>query len=64
LVQNKEFELMSALSKSIIDINRHHLSITEWACQKSGSNLGITTDDYTTLLNMSLKDILTLIESK
>lgn len=64
LVPNKEFELMSALSKSIIDINRHHLSITEWACQKSGSNLGITTDDYSTLLNMSLKDILTLIETK
>lgn len=64
LVPNKELELMSALSKSIIDPNRHHLSITEWACQKSGANLGVTTDDYATLLNMSLKDILTLIETK
>lgn len=64
LISNKEFELMSMISKSIIDPNRHHLSITEWACQKSGSNLGITTDDYTTLLNMTLKDILNLIETK
>lgn len=64
LVANKELELMSALSKSIIDPNRHHLSITDWACQKSGQNLGITSDDYTYLLNMSLKDILEKIETK
>lgn len=64
LIPNKEFELMSALSKSIIDPNRHHLSITEWACQKSGVNLGITSDDYNTLMNMSLKDILNIIETK
>lgn len=64
LVTNKELELMSVLSKSIIDPNRHHLSITEWACQKSGTNLGITPDDYTTLMNMSLKDILEKIETK
>ena len=64
LISNKEFELMSMLSKSIIDPNRHHLSITEWACQKSGANLGITTADYDTLLNMSLKDILNIIETK
>lgn len=64
LVANKELELMSALSKSIIDPNRHHLSITDWACQKSGQNLGITSDDYSALLNMSLKDILEKIETK
>jgi hypothetical protein len=64
LVANKELELMSALSKSIIDPNRHHLSITDWACQKSGQNLGITSDDYSALLNMSLKDILEKIEKK
>jgi hypothetical protein len=64
LIANKELELMSMLSKSIIDTNRHHLSIIDWACQKSGANLGITSDDYTTLLNMSLKDILEKIEKK
>ena len=64
LVANKELELMSMLSKSIIDTNRHHLSIIDWACQKSGTNLGITSDDYATILNMSLKDILEKIETK
>jgi hypothetical protein len=52
------------LSKSIIDVNRHHLSILDWACQKSGSYLKITPDDYETLLNMPLKDILKIIETK
>lgn len=62
LTANRELELMGALSKSIIDPNRHHLTIVEWACQKSGNNLGITKDDYSALLNMSLKDILEKIE--
>ena len=64
LVTNKELELMGMLSKSIIDPNRHHLSIIDWACQKSGTNLGITPEDYTTILNMPLKDILEKIETK
>lgn len=64
LVANKELELMNMLSKSIIDPNRHHLSIIDWACQKSGTNLGITSDDYSDLLSMSLKDILEKIETK
>jgi len=64
LVTNKELELMGMLSKSIIDPNRHHLSIIDWACQKSGSNLGITSDDYSSLMNMTLKDILEKIETK
>lgn len=64
LVANKELELMSVLSKSIIDPNRHFLSIIDWACQKSGTNLGITSEDYATLLNMSLKDILEKIDTK
>lgn len=64
LVSNKELELMSMLSKSIIDTNRHHLSILDWACQKSGSYLRITPDDYEALLNMPLKDILKIIETK
>lgn len=64
LVSNKEFELMNVLSKSIIDPNRHHLSIVDWACQKSSINLGIKPEDYEALLNMSLKDILDKIETK
>lgn len=63
LVSNKELELMSMLSKSIIDPNRHHLSILDWTCQKSGTNLGITPDDYSDILNMTLKEILEKIEN-
>jgi hypothetical protein len=64
MISNKELELMNMLSKSIIDPNRHHLSIIDWACQKSGTNLGIIPNDYTALLNMSLKDILEKIKIK
>ena len=64
LVANKEAELMGALSKSIIDTNRHYLSIIDWACQKSSNNLGITPEDYSALLEMPLKDILEKIETK
>lgn len=64
LATNKELELMHALSKSIIDPNRHHLSIIDWACQKSSVKLGLKSEDYEALLNMSLKDILEKIETK
>jgi hypothetical protein len=64
LVANKEFELMSALAKSIIDPNRHHLSIIDWSCQNSSANLGLIPSDYDSILNMSLKDILEKIETK
>ncbi len=64
LVSNKELELMSQLSKSIIDPNRHHLSIIDWACQKSTNNLNIDSSDFESILGMTLKDILTKIENK
>lgn len=64
LVQNKNLELMRNLSMSIIDENRHHLSILDWSCQKTGNKLGIEVSDYNELLNMTLKDILEKIETK
>lgn len=63
LVINKNLELMKNLSKSIIDENRHHLSILDWSCYKTGSMSGIVKEDYNELMNMSLKDILELIET-
>jgi hypothetical protein len=63
LVINKNLELMKNLSKSIIDENRHHLSILDWSCYKTGSMMGIVKEDYNELMNMSLKDILELIET-
>lgn len=61
LAENRDMMLMSVLCKSIIDSNRHCLSIIEWACQKL-NNYGIEISDYDKLLEMSLKDILKKIE--
>lgn len=61
-VTNKEKTLMEFLSKSILDTNRHHLSILEWACKKSSGNISITEDNYKDLLDMPLKNILSKIE--
>lgn len=63
LVINKNLELMKNLSRSIVDENRHHLSILDWACYKTGSTMSIVKEDYNELMNMSLKDILELIET-
>lgn len=61
-VLNKEKVLMEALSKSILDPHRHHLSILEWACRKSSGNINLTEDKYKGILDMKLKDILNKIE--
>jgi hypothetical protein len=64
LCSNKNLELMKVLSRSIIDPNRHHLSIIEWACVKVGDKLRLESSDYDSIMNMSLKDILSSIETK
>lgn len=64
MVLNKDLELLKNLSKSIIDEGRHHLSIIDWACYKTGNVMGITIDDYESLMNMTLKDILSKVEKK
>ncbi len=61
LIKNKEEELLKVISKSLLDPNRHHLSVIEWGCRLS--NLNITKDDYDCLLNLTLKDILEKIET-
>lgn len=61
-IQNKEKELLNVLAKSILDKNRHHLSIIEWTVQQLGNKLDLKIEDYNQLLNMKLKDILKLID--
>jgi hypothetical protein len=61
LIKNKEEELLKIMSKSLLDPNRHHLGIIEWGCRLS--NLNITKDDYDSLLNLTLKDILEKVET-
>ena len=63
MVPNKNLELMRNLSMSIIDSNRHHLSLIDWSCQKTGLKLGVTPEDYGDLMNMTLKEILEKIET-
>lgn len=63
LVKNKNLELVRLVSKSILDPNRHGLKILDWGIQQVSKKTEVTADDYEDLLNMSLKDILELIET-
>lgn len=63
LVQNKEKTLMEFLSMTLLDRNRHHLSVVDWTCAKTGEKFGITPEDFNTLLEMPLKDILEKINN-
>jgi hypothetical protein len=61
-IQNKDEELMLVLAKSILDGNRHKLSIVEWAVKQLGKKMDLERSDYSHLMNMKLKDILKLID--
>lgn len=62
-IENKDNELMLVLAKSILDGNRHKLSIVEWAVQQLGRKMDLERSDYSHLMNMKLKDILKLIDN-
>lgn len=59
---NKKETLMKEISRSILDRNRHHLSIVDWAINKTGSKLKLKKEDFEEILNMKLGDILKNIE--
>jgi hypothetical protein len=58
MVVDKEIELVRILCKSILDDNRHHLSIIDWAIKKSGSDMSINTEDYEPIMNLTISQIL------
>lgn len=60
MVENKDLELMKNLCLSILDRNRHHLSILDWACSKN--LMGIESKDYEPLLKLTLQEILNKIK--
>ena len=60
-LENKEFELMKVISQSILDVNRHELDILDWGIDKH-SKLGLIREDFNELKEMTLKDILSLID--
>jgi hypothetical protein len=62
LVEDKDDTLLKTLAKSILDPNRHHLSILEWASKKVGDKLQIETKDYDPYLNMTLAQLLERIK--
>ena len=62
--ENSNLELVKSLAMSILDPNRHKLSIVDWACEKHDRKLGIKRSDFENLLELPLKDLLELIETK
>jgi hypothetical protein len=61
-LENKEVALIETLCLSILDKNRHKLSIIDWCCEKVGSKLGLNKEDFSELLEIPLKDILEYVE--
>ena len=61
LMSNKDLVLMEILSKSIIDPNRHHLTIVEWACEKVATKLSLEVSDFEYLMDIPLRDILKIL---
>jgi hypothetical protein len=61
-LENKEAALIETLCLSILDKNRHKLSIVDWTCEKVGTKLGLSKVDFSELLEMPLKDILEYVE--
>jgi hypothetical protein len=64
MVVDKEKELIKILSKSILDENKHHLSILQWACRKSGGYMGVNEDDYKSILDLKVSDIIKILENE
>jgi hypothetical protein len=61
--ENPDLDLIKSLAMSILDPNRHKLSIIDWACEKHDRKLGIQNKDFERLLELPLKDLLELIET-
>ncbi len=60
-VENKDKLLLEILSKSILDVNRHDLSIVDWAIEKH-SKCGLIREDFESLLSKSLSEIIESIK--
>lgn len=63
-IDNKNKALLEVLSKSILDPNRHKLSIVDWACVKSGDKLGVKKEDFSEILELPLKDVLQYFDNQ
>lgn len=62
IIDNKYEVLMDSLCQSIMDKNRHKISIIDWAC-KIDNKIGLKSENFNELLDMKLSDILKKIDS-
>lgn len=62
--EDKNIELIKAICSSVLDKNRHHLDVLDWAAQKSSSHLSITKDDFKNILNLKLSEIIDILDKK
>ena len=62
-LKDKDVALIKNLAQAIIDPNRHHLSIIEWASKKTGEKLGIKVEDYEKFRNITLDEFLSYVET-
>ena len=46
MIVNKEKALMEVIAKTLLDENRHHLTVVEWSCQKTGDKLRLKPEDF------------------
>jgi hypothetical protein len=63
LMQNKDKTLIDILLRSIIDPNRHAITIPEWACDKVAPKLGLVNSDFDYIIDMSVRDIIDIMEN-
>jgi len=62
MMDNKDQVLIENIAKSIVDVNRHHLSTLEWTCKKIGTKLSLELSDFDHLLDLPLRDILKIMD--
>jgi len=62
MMPGKDKVLIDILAKSIIDPNRHHLTIPEWGCDKVASKLSLIVSDFDHLMDLPLREILDMMK--
>ena len=62
--KNPDKILIETIAKSILDKYRHELDIVQWGIEKNSTTYDLHKEDFDHLLDISLRDILTIIENQ
>ncbi len=62
LMPNKNEVLVDILFRAVTDVNRHAITIPEWACQKTAPKMELDVSDFDSLMDLPLKDVIKLME--